>query len=159
MTIKLDRNSTKAVARIKGMRKLTRSGVEFAAYTSGRGLVRTTSKEILKKPKGGRTYIRRDKAGRRRRHVASAPGETHANLTGKLRRSLGFRVDPRQLEFGYGVENGDAPEYAGPIEFGRRGAAARPSLRNGIKAERRNFQNNFEREIGKRLEGRGGLSR
>jgi len=157
MSIEMDRASRKVVDRINHLNKLTRSGVEFAAYMTAKGLVKTTSAEILRKPKGGRVYIRRDRIGRQRRHIASAPGETHANMTGKLRRSLSFKVGSNQLEFGYGVFKNDAPYYAQSVEFGKHRTAARPSLRNGIKAERRNFQNNFEREIGKRLEGRGGV--
>lgn len=158
MTIKMDRKSRKVIVKISRLSKLTRSGVEFAAYTSGKGLVKTASAQILKKPKGGRVYIRRDSAGRRRRHVASAPGESIANRTGATRRSLSFKVNITRLEFGYGVDKNDAPDYAAFPEFGTKRMRPRPSLQNAIKAERRNFQNNFEREIGKRLEGRGGLS-
>lgn len=157
MSIKVYSGSRKAISRIKNLDKLTKSGVEHGAYTSAVMLRKATSEEILRKPKGGRVYIRRDRAGRRRRHVASAPGETHANLTGALRRSLGFKVNPNSLEFGYGVQSADAPQYAEWIEFGTAKVKARPSLKNGIKSQRRNMQNNFDREIGKRLEGRGGL--
>ena len=159
MNIFLTKSSRGPIIRIKDLRKLTRSGIEFAAYTSGKGLVRATSVEILRKPKSGRVYIRTDRIGRSRRHVASSAGETHANLTGALRTSLGFKVNVRKLEFGYGVQSQAAPSYAGAVEFGSNRSASRPSLRNGIKNERRNFQNNFSREIGKRLEGRGGLFR
>lgn len=153
MTIEIDRKSMKAIAKIKNIEKLTKSGIEYAAYTSAKGLMKVTSAEILHKPKGGKIYIRRDRAGRRRKHRASAPGETHANMTGKLRRSLGFKVNPREIEFGYGVEKSNAPDYAGFVEFGTKRMKARPSLQNNIKSERRNFQNNFESQIGKRLEG------
>ena len=153
--ITLTSASRKMVLKIQNLRKLTKSGVEMAAYTSAKALMKTTSAEILKKPKGGRTYIRKDSAGRRRRHIASAPGETHANMSGALRRSLGFKVNIRQIEFGYGVDSGNAPDYADFVEFGTTKMKARPSLFNGIKSERRNFQSNFDREIGKRLEGRG----
>lgn len=155
MTFKMTRDSKPAVERIRNLRVLTQSGVEHAAYVSGKGLVKTANTEILKKPKGGRTYIRRTASGRRRKHVASAPGETHANMSGTLRKSLGFKVSPNQLEFGYGVQSSDAPEYAEWVEFGTKRMKPRPSLRNSIKAERRNFLNNFEREIGKRIEGKG----
>lgn len=155
--IKIDTSSRKAVARIKNLGRLTQSGMEYAAYTSGKQLVRATSQEILRKPKGGRVYIRRDSLGRRRRHVASAPGESIANRTGKTRRSLGFVVSPNKLEFGYGVNKGDAPSYAEFPEFGTSKMQPRPTLQIGIKSQRRNMQNNFEREIGKRLEGRGGV--
>ena len=159
MSVTIDSSSRKVIARINKLGELTRSGVEFGAFTSGKGLVKATSVEILRKPKGGRVYIRRDRAGRRRRHVASAAGETHANRSGLLRRSLGFKVNPTQLEFGYGVQSNDAPEYDEWVEFGTNKMEARPSLQNGIRSQRRNFQNNFEREIGKRLEGKGGLTR
>lgn len=158
MSIKIDPKSMRAVARIARLVELTRAGVQFAAYTSGKGLVKTTSAEILRKPKSGRTYVRRDRLGRRRRHVASAPGETHANRTGKLRRSLGFKVrGHRQLEFGYGAVKADAPVYAEYVENGTTIMKARPSLQNGIRAENRNFENNIRREVGQRLEGKGGL--
>ena len=155
MIITIDTNSLRAVLRLKNLAKLTKSGVEHAAYVSGKGLVRATSVEILKKPKGGRTYVRKIRGGAKRRHVASAPGETHANMSGKLRKSLGFKVNPSQLEFGYGVDKNDAPEYGEFVEFGTSRMKPRPSLQNGIRSERRNFQNNFDREIGKRLEGKG----
>jgi len=156
VSIEMDRQSRRTVHKIENLRGLTRSGVEHAVYTSAKGLQKTINAEILHKPKGGRVYVIRSATGRRRRHRASAPGETHANLTGKLRKSLGFKVNFNQLEYGYGVESKEpAPDYAAGVEFGTKNMAARPSLQNGLRDERRNFQNNFEREIGKRLEGRG----
>ena len=154
MSMTLDRSSRKVVARIKGLNKLTKEGLEAAAHTSGKGLVKATSTEILRKPKGGRTYIRVDRIGRRRKHIASAPGETHANMTGTLRRSLGFNASSKRLEFGYGVKRKKAPYYAGFVEFGTTKMAPRPSLENGIKSQHRNFQSNIDREIANRINGR-----
>lgn len=149
--VRLDSSSRKAVYRLQNLRKLTRAGVQYAAWQSAKQLQKATSDEIIRKPKRGRTYIIRGPSGRRRRHVASAPGETHANLTGTLRRSLGFQVSDTEIEFGYGVFRTPAPEYAEYVEFGTRRMKARPSLANGIRSQRRNFQNNFDRQIGKRL--------
>ena len=146
-SIKIDKLSRETVLKINTLGRLTKRQIEFAAWTSARGLQGATSQEILRRPKSGRVYVRRDRLGRRRRHVASAPGETHANMTGRLRRSLSFRVNPREIEFGYGVTKGDAPDYAASVEFGTKRTAARPSLQNGINGERRNMMNNFEREI------------
>ncbi len=145
--IKIDRQSLKTVLKINTMGRLTERQVKSAARVSARGLLSATSQEILRKPKGGRTYIIRDRRGRRRRHVASAPGETHANMSGRLRRSLSFRANSAEIEFGYGVTDGSAPKYAGFVEFGTKRMEARPSLQNGISSERRNMMNNFEREI------------
>lgn len=153
MGVTIDRNSRKAIAKIRGLNKLTKAGVEHAAWTSAQGLRRATSKEILRRPKGGRVYKSRTGSGARRRHTSSAAGETHANLSGKLRRSLDFKVSIKEIEFGYGVTKGNAPDYANFVEFGTPGGQMkpRPSLQNGIKSQTRNFQANFRREIGKRL--------
>lgn len=158
--IRLADNSSRRVSvRIRSLGKLTAEGVEYASYRSALGLRKEANRQILEKPKHGRVYISRDRAGRRRRHVASAPGETHANLTGKMRKSLGFAVGQREIEFGFGVlPNNPAPaKYPPAIEFGSKKRKIKPrrSAMNAIRAERRNFQANFDREIGKRLGGRG----
>jgi len=155
MSIRITPSSKDVIARIRGMKKLTREAVRAASFTNGHGLIKATSQQILAKPKGGKVYVRRDAAGRRRRHRASAPGETHANMSGRLRRSLSFKIHGiSSIEFGYGVSSGDAPDYAQFVEDGTSRMAARPSLFNGIKSQRRNIQNNFQREIDKRLRGR-----
>jgi len=136
--------------KIKNLEKTTKKNLRRALYDSGLDYKNSANKEILRKPKGGKLYIRKDRVGRRRRHIASAPGETHANMTGALRRSLGFLVKGQsQLEFGYGVEAIKAPDYAESLEFGTQKMASRPTLRNAIKAGRRNTINNIERAIKK----------
>ncbi len=136
--------------KIEQIPELTRRSIRQGWFMLGRDLMQTASKEILRKPKGGRTYIVRIAGGRRRRHVASAPGETHANLSGKARRSLGYQVSGYQsMEFGYGVDK-NAPEYVGFLEGGTTRMAARPSLLNAINATTRNAENYFNNEF-KRL--------
>jgi len=127
---------------------ITARAAERAWWFSGRDLRKAASDEILRKPKSGRLYITRDRAGRRRRHVASEAGETHANFSGALRRSIDFKVrGSKQLEFGYGITKGNAPEYAPFVEFGTQRMKARPSLQNAIRASRRNIIANFNRSI------------
>lgn len=140
-----------AIFRIKNLNRLTKAGIEHGSYVSGRGLVSSTSKAILARNKTGRIYRLRTAKGRRRTHRASAPGETHANLSGRLRRSLSFKVSPSTLEFGYGVTKQAAPEYAEWVEFGTGRMKPRPSLQNGIKAETRNMVRNYRNEVGKRI--------
>lgn len=147
MTIKLDPSSNPTVLKIKGLGRLTREALELSSWQTGRQLKKNTSDDILKKPKGGRTYVIRTAAGIARRHVASAPGETHANLSGALRRSLGFSVKPNELEFGYF----NPPKYGEFVEFGTRKMSARPSLRNNITSGRRDIMNNIENAIKGRL--------
>ena len=147
------KGNAKVIGVLTGLGSLTRRGLRQGMFKAGRGLVGRASTDILHKPKSGRTYIRIDRAGRRRRHVASAPGETHANMTGAARRSLGFKLrGVRSLEFGYGVGTGkDAPKYVKFLEFGTRKMAPRPSLQNTIKKEQGNMVQHFENEIGKKF--------
>jgi len=151
MSTRLDPRSKKAIQKFEGLNKLTRFAVERASFFSGRDLVKNTSNEILKKNKRGKLYMIKTKSGRTRRHRASAPEQTHANITGATRRSLSFKVQGYELEFGYGVDKGDATEQAEFLENGTSKMEARPSLFNGIKSSRKQIANNLEREIGRSL--------
>lgn len=110
-------------------------------------LQKRTNHAILHGKKSGRVYFVRTASGRRKRHRASAPGETHANLTGVLRKSLSWKVHGwERAEFGYGVASSTsnvAPFYAPFVEFGTRRMAPRPSLQNAI--EREEVQGHFDR--------------
>ena len=152
------RSNDRVFKKIQKLDGLTKRAIRQGFFSLGKALRSTANRQILAKDKTGKIYRVRGPSGRRRRHRASAPGQSHANIRGTLRKSIGWKVrGASELEFGYGVNKNDAPPYAEFVEFGTRRMAARPSLQNGIKAERRNFQNNFEREIGKLLEGRGGV--
>jgi hypothetical protein len=141
-------NNRKVFVQIDRLEERTTRSIRQGWFKLGKDLKQTANKEILKRPKGGRTYIRRTRGGRRRRHVASAAGETHANMTGKLRRSIGWRVSgSKYMEFGYGVARGEfAPDYANAIENGSRTILARPSLRNTINSTQRNAERYFDFE-------------
>lgn len=100
--------------------------------------------EIRRKPKSGRTYVVRVRGGRRRRHVASAPGETHADLTGALRRSISWQVRGYEtMEFGYGIR-GSAPPWAPFVELGTRNMEPRPSLENAIDSTQANAEQHWQ---------------
>lgn len=124
-----------------GVRRAIRQGF----FLLGRDLRQTASAEILRRPKSGQTYVIRTPGGRRFRHTASAPGETHANLSGRLRRSIGFQIHgARSMDFGYGVDpNGPAPDYAPFVENGTTRMAPRPSLANAIRVVTRNGERYF----------------
>lgn len=141
-------NNNKVFVEITRLEKRTKLSIRHGFFKLAKDLKQTANKEMLRRPKGGRTYFRRIKGGRRRRHVASAPGETHANMTGTLRRSMGWRVRGHMsMEFGYGVDRGaSAPDHADAIENGSSRILARPSLRNAIKATQRNAERYFKFE-------------
>jgi len=136
-----------------------RQAIRQTFFFMGRDLKKEISKAILSKEgKTGNVYNVRlkiksgrnkGKPGRRIRHQSSAPGETHADLSGDLRKSLGWKVHGTDsLEIGYGITK-TAPEYA-DIEFGNDRVAARPSIRNSIEGA--SFETFFEKALEK-LEG------
>jgi hypothetical protein len=143
MEIKADRQNKEVLLRVDQLGKRTAQGIREGFFELAKDLQQTANKEILRRPKGGRTYLIRGPSGRRRRHVASAPGETHANRSGALRRSMGWRVQGgHSMEFGYGVgyRAKPAPEYAVYVEDGTRDMAARPSLGNAVDITARNAE-------------------
>jgi len=151
MTVRFvpNRQNDRVFGRIENLQRLTRRGLRQGMFRAGQTLRAEASRAILNDPKTGIVYIRRDRAGRRRRHQSSAAGETHANLTGTLRRSLSFQLrGSSEIEFGYGVSSGrSAPDYAGFVEFGTTKMRARPSLLNTLNSQRGNLTQHFENEI------------
>lgn len=149
VTFVADRENDRVFGQIENTGEATRRGLRQGMFRSGHTLIKAASQEILHGNKTGITYIRRDRAGRRRRHQASAPGETHANMTGTLRRSLSFQLTGvTQIEFGYGVSAGNsAPEYAAFVEFGTTRMRARPSLLNTLNAQQGNLVQHMRDEI------------
>lgn len=121
----------------------------FLSYMGA--LKKRANREILHGPKTGRIYVIRTATGRRKRHRASAPGETHANRSGRLRRSLSWKVYGWQrAAFGYGVAvkaSEAAPRYARFVEHGTRKMEPRPSLANAIEKEE--VQGHFDRAFDK----------
>lgn len=124
-----------------------KQGIRLGFYNLGKKLVKDTSKDILRKPRFGRTYIIYKK-GRRYRHKASVGGEAPANITGKLRRSLNFLVrGSSDLEFGYGQN----AKYGKFLEKGTVKMAARPGLKINIDRNRVQGSTYIEQEIKKQL--------
>jgi HK97 gp10 family phage protein len=116
----------------------TRHGVEWALWRSGKDIKAEFNRQVLAKDKTGRLYIRRIKGGARRRHIASAPGETPANRTGTYRKGFGFSVDgAHQLTIGNTVK------YSEYLEFGTSRMQPRPGLANSIKASERDIIRNL----------------
>lgn len=147
------RRNKKTIIRIEDMADHTRRGLRQGMFRAGNALISEADREIQTGTKTGIIYIRRIRGGRRRRHQSSAAGQTHANLSGALRRSLSFQLrGSTEVEFGYGVSSGrGAPDHAKWVEFGTSRMKARPSLRNAIRVQSGNltqfFGNGIEGEI------------
>ena len=137
----------KAFQSVKDAPKNTERGIRQAWFAVGRRHINRLSRDMLARDKTGRVYVRRDRSGRRRRHQASAPGETAANRSGRMRRNRGFQLSGSdQLEFGIR----DTP-YAAFLERGTRRMRPRPSLGNTVRAEEKNTELELERSIKARL--------
>lgn len=153
MAIKLDivspGGNTRAIESAENIAANTRFGVEKALWRSGKDVHAEFNRQVLAKDKTGRLYIRRTKSGARRRHIASAPGETPANRTGAYRKAFGFSVDgAHQLTIGVeAIGNGPDGKYPLWLEVGTRRMKSRPGLANSIQASERNIIRNLTGEI------------
>jgi len=139
---------------LANVQTLTEEAIRQTWFKLGDDLKKRASEEILRKPKHGRLYLRRDSRGRRRFHRASAPGEIHANMTGALRRAIAWNVHGNlEMTFGYGLVNKKSPEYDLYVEFGTRKMAQRRSLGQTIDLVQANTQMHFEGEMSKEFVG------
>lgn len=141
--------------KIKGLTKANEEGIRKAFYYIGKDLVQTSKELILDKNKSGKVYPVR-LSGRIVKHRSSSPGEPPANLTGNLRKSIGFDVrGGNQLEFGSrsgppaaGVSpKQNIADYAKSLEIGSSRVEARPYLKPTIKANDRNASAHFEAQL------------
>jgi hypothetical protein len=123
----------------------TKFGIEKAFYFIGKDLIGEFNRQVLAKNKTGNLYIvRRGKT--RRRHIASAPGETPANISGAYRKGIGFKVDgANQLVFG------NSTEHASYLENGTRFMKKRPGLGNTVKSSERTIIRDLSSNIEDRL--------
>lgn len=153
------KKNPRAIIKAKGIEDSMTKGIRRGFFSWGDRLIKIANKNILKKPRHGRVYIRRTKSGRRRRHVASVPGESHANYSGTLRKSLGWKIrGSSELEFGYGVassraKNQQAPDYADYMENGtpNKKIKPRPTLKIAIRSTEGTAEKFFSYEIKKLL--------
>ena len=107
--------------KIKNLDMATRAGIRQGLYNLGSNLKQTSSKEMLKRNKTGRVYRYKG-----RRHQASARGETAANRSGKLRKSIDFQVQGSEgLRFGASAPYAEFLENPSKLD--------RPTLRDSMK--------------------------
>jgi hypothetical protein len=144
--VKEDTTNRKAQFIIDNTITLTKRGIRQGFYQVGKQLKASANKDILAKDKTGVVYlIRRGKV--RRKHRASAPGQTFANLSGAARRQLGYDVNgTSDLEFGF-RKNSNTDPYTKVLET----SLNRPALGNAVKKESGNNVMLMERELKKAI--------
>lgn len=130
-------------------------------FAIGDDFIKRAQKEIKRKPKSGRVYMIRISSKKQRkyglstrtRHVASAPGETHANRSGDLMDSLGYKVrGSDSVELGYGVGE-PRVDYDVFVEDGTKRMKPRPSVELALKYIIANGEGHFQRAMAKQLKG------
>lgn len=127
LEFKADHNNKQVFAQLDEIDDRTRRGIRQFWFALGKSLLKSFNAEVLRKPRSGRIYkIRRGKT--RRRHTASEPGETPANISGNYRRSAGY-----QLRGDSEMQFGNSAEYAGFLENGTSKMAERPGLGNAVR--------------------------
>ncbi len=151
MTFKLiiGSETKKTLLDLSRMPQEVKRGIRRGAYLIGKELVKETRERINDKPKGGRTYkiykgIGGRSLNRPRLHKASAPNEAPAVITGRLRKTIDFKVrGSKSLEFGAGSSQ---VKYARILEVG--GTTGRGG-RTKIKA--RNYLRNTTRKLSNKV--------
>ena len=151
-----------------------RTGIRKAFHKMGKQMTEVAKRNILYERKSGRVYFISAKGtvnyvGKMRRykffgkeakvkHIASAPSQSPARITGKLIKSIGFTVrGAQQLEYGAHpimVKSKNAAKlssYPKYLEEGTVKMLPRPFLANSIRDNSRNNTNHLDREIFKAI--------
>lgn len=137
--LKIDSQSRQVLIKLTRIDWDTRRGIRQGLYFIGRLLRADASKDILRKPRTGRVYKYKG-----RKHIASVRGESPANRSGNLRRSLMFKVHGfEELEFGYTADYGKFLEDEQKLN--------RPALKLAIQRNEKNARSLFEKEMRKAL--------
>ena len=110
-------------------RKIAR-GIRQGFFKVGSLLKTTAREQMMEKPKHGRLY-RIKRGSQTRNHIASAPYESPANVSGALRKSIGFEPSGMILVFGAGGRDSGV-DYAAYLEDGTDKMLPRPLLRNAV---------------------------
>ena len=139
--IKPDHKNRKVLLDIEAATSKHQRGIKAGLHEAGQENRRFTRKMIRTGKRTGRLYPFRGGW-----HQASAPGEPPANMTGKLAKSIGFKVIAwHSMEFG-----ARAP-YAKFLEDGTRKMAARPYLKVTVDKKARDTVTSIEAAVDREL--------
>ena len=144
MDVKLTSSSANAVNMLGNIPHEFQRAIRQGWFRSGDELSKELNEQTLKKPRAGRSYVRKVRGGSRRRHRASRAGETPANQSGTYRKSRGYNIRGwKQLE--WGVKDPKAKF----LEEGTKNMQARPGVRNTVDAKQNQVQSILESELRK----------
>jgi hypothetical protein len=118
-----DAQNRRVMLQLQKMPGMAIKAVKMGFFRIGKDLVQEAKSLINKKPKHGRTYLKHVGAGGKKlksaiKHIASAPGEAPAVMTGKLRDSINFTVNGSGGEMDFGVdESRNGVKYGEFLEY------------------------------------------
>lgn len=122
MTIIASPQNRKTLLILNNTGKNFTKGIRHGFYQLGAKNVADGRRSITKGPKTGVLVKPRGSSRSRRR---SSPGEAPANMTGNLRRSMGYQIQGSDsMEFGYR----DSAQYGKFLEEGTRRMQPRPNI-------------------------------
>lgn len=139
------KNNREIMLSLENIEDNTRRGIRQGFFRLGRLLQKNLTKEVGRKNKTGRLYSNgRTKKGRKRRHRASAAGETPAKLSGNYQKNIGYQIHGSEsMEFGVR----DGAEYAKFLEDGTKNMEPRPGVGNTVKDTQKDAQRFFESSV------------
>ncbi len=143
-------NNREIFLSLENIEENTRRGIRQGFFRLGRLLEKNLRKETIKKNKTGRLYRNgRTATGRKRRHRASAPGQTPAKRSGNYTKNIGYQIKGSEtLEFGIR----DGADYAKFLEDGTKNMEARPGIGNTVKDTEKDAQRFFESSLASELQ-------
>ena len=130
VSITIDRKSVNVLVDIKTIKRKHEIALKNALNDIGSEVVNETANLIFNGPKTGRIYQYRGA-----RHQASSPGEAPANRTGRLAKSVDYKVRSHNE-----MTVGESAEYAGFLENGTRKMKPRPHLIVAVQNNARNTE-------------------
>lgn len=145
MIIKKSPGTVRVFDKTKSLNHNVKRGIKLGMFDVGRKIKPDIQRSILDTNKTGRVYLVR-LGGNTVRHRASAPGQAPANLTGKLQRSVNYRIrrGGQQMEIGAG---NDLINYARGLELGNSRIAPRPYIKPAITKNNKNIIEFVNRRI------------
>ena len=121
-----------------------REGIRNALFEIGDENSKQLKKFIIDPPHTGIIYNRPGNMGQQ--HQASAPGESPADMTGKLSKSVNYKV-----RGSYEVEFGEKMPYGKYLEEGTAKIQPRPHLIRTVRKKERDNYRSLERNVRQKI--------
>lgn len=139
-------DTQQVLIKIKNLPNVPKRASRRALYEYGSLLRKKLRDDIKDKNKSGKVYTIYRRGKRKRTYTSSAPFETPANRTGKLRNSTEFKVEgDYRMRFGYD----NSVDYGKYLEKGTSKMLPRTGLKNTIDKTQKQGIDKIKEQINK----------